>query len=128
MINGIKSSSFELISGVPQGSVLGPILFLIYISDISENVTAKVKVYVGDSKVKERIADETDVERLQANLDIMYKWEEANNMKFNGKKFQILGYGKNEDIKKETSYFTPNMEAVIEQFSSLREPGCDPLR
>ena len=44
IVNGTKSNESKVISGVPQGTVLGPILFLIYIADIGENVEAKLKV------------------------------------------------------------------------------------
>ena len=123
MIKGQKSTSSVLKSGVPQGSVLGPILFLIYISDIGENVAASLKIYVDDSKVKKRIKNETDVEELQSQLEKMYSWETENNMKFNGKKFQVVRYGRNQDLKNETSYFTPEMEEIIERFTSLRDLG-----
>ena len=59
----------------------------------------------------------------QENLDKLYKWEEENKMKFNGKKFQLLRYGTNDDLKNNTVYFTGHMEEVIEQFSSIRDLG-----
>ena len=52
MVKGRKSKFYPLVSGVPQGSVLGPLLFLIFIGDISEGVTADTLIYVDDSKVK----------------------------------------------------------------------------
>ena len=123
MINGVKSESSILISGVPQGSVLGPILFLIYIADLGDNIEALVKIYVDDSKIKDRIKTKEDVENLQINLEKMYEWEKSNNMKFNGNKFQILRYGRNQELKEETMYFTPEMEETIEPFNTLRDLG-----
>ena len=57
MVKGRKSEEFPLTSGVPQGSVLGPLLFLIFIGDISEGVSASILVYVDDSKVKTKIKE-----------------------------------------------------------------------
>ena len=123
LIEGIKSETSSVKSGSVQGSVLGPVLFLIYITDIAEDVTSNVKLFVNDAKVKRRIEDENDVENLQSDLEKLYCWQKRNNMKFNGDKFQALQYGPNEDIKNNTIYFTAEMEDVIERFSSLRDLG-----
>ena len=123
IVNGTKSKESQVISGVPQGTVLGPLLFLIYIADIGENVEAKVKVYVDDTKAKKAIKSEDDVESLQADLDTMYTWAKENNMEFNGTKFQVMRYGKNSEIKENTTYFTDDMKDVIERFEKLKDLG-----
>ena len=123
LVNGSKSSISFLRSGVPQGSVLGPMLFLIFIGDISKGVSANTLVYVDDSKVKDKIETEEDVSRLQENLDKIYQWERTNNMKFNGDKFLILRYGRNHEIKEDTCYFTEDMEYIIEEVDSCRDLG-----
>jgi hypothetical protein len=62
---------------------------------------------------------ESDVEDLQEELEK----QEDKNMKFNGKKFELLRFGKNHNIKDDTSYFTPGMEDIIEEKEVLRDLG-----
>ena len=94
-----------------------------YIKDIAKNVNANTKIFVDDTKVKDKIEKEEDVENLQKNLDELFLWQENNNMMFNGTKFQLLRYGPDEDIKNNTLYFTDNTDNVIERFTSLRDLG-----
>ena len=123
LIEETKSKESKVVSGAIQGSVLGPVFFLMFIDDITKEVTSDIKLFVDDAKIKDKIESEDDVEKLQESLDKLFKWEVDNKMKFNGAKFQLLRYGPNEDIKNNTTYFTGNMEETIEQFSSLRDLG-----
>ena len=54
------------------------------------------------TKVKQKVTSETDVELLQAELNKLYTWGKRNNMEFNGKKFQVIRYGKDSNLKEET--------------------------
>ena len=125
LVDKVKSSSSVIVSGIPQGSVLAPILFLIYISDIGKDLIASTLTYVDDTKVKQNVKSEIDVENLQCELNKLDKWANENNMEFNKKKFQVLRYGEDEVLKNETSYFTGNYDEVIERFESLRDLGVE---
>ena len=100
--NGILSESVPVISGVPQGTVLGPILFIIMISDLGkELIYSVVSKYADDTKNIARISNLTDAEGFQYELDnIVYPWAPENNMTLNGDKFEYHRIGKNLDIEK----------------------------
>ena len=123
IVDRIRSEWSKIVSGIPQGSVLGPILFLIYISDIGEDLSAKALVYVDDTKIKQRVNNEEDVENLQKELEKLDEWATENNMKFNGKKFQVVRYGRNEELKNNTEYFSGAYEEIIERFETIRDLG-----
>ena len=72
-IDGFKSKMEPVISGVPQGSVIGPLLFLILLSDIDSQVlTCSVSSFADDTRVLAGVSDPSDVVRMQADLTIIY--------------------------------------------------------
>ena len=123
LVDDKKSLIFFLISGIPQGSVLGPILFLIYISDIGNDLSVDPLVYVDDTKVIKKIVSEEDVENLQDDLSKLHKWGQENNMEFNKGKFVVLRCGRNTEIKENTSYFSGDTDEIIEERESTRDLG-----
>ncbi|CAL4061820.1 unnamed protein product, partial [Meganyctiphanes norvegica] len=94
IVNGEISESEDVLSGVPQGTVLAAILFIIMISDIDENVKAcVVRCFADDTRVSKKIQDEEDKSKMQEDLCNIYKWAEDNIMKFNDTKFEQISYG-----------------------------------
>ena len=77
-------------SGVPYGSVLGRILFLIYINDLDDDITSKVLKFVDDTKVLRKIISDADRQHLQDNLNKLTEWSEKWQMLFNFEKFRCL--------------------------------------
>ena len=70
---------------VPQGSVLGPILFLVYINDLEEGVTGKILKFADDTKLFRKVKEIGDKQNLQDDIDKLVKWSEKWQMLFNGK-------------------------------------------
>ena len=69
MVRSEYSEWFDVISGVPQGSLLGYILFLINVNDIPETVNNNVKMFVDDTKIFRTLKNKSDCKILQADLD-----------------------------------------------------------
>ena len=61
-------------SGVPQGSVLGPLLFVIYINDMPSFVSSSLFTFADDTKLYRAISDHSDVQILQNDLDLLFQW------------------------------------------------------
>jgi hypothetical protein len=96
VLNGVESEWCIVFSGVPQGSVLGPLLFLIYINDIDNAVTL-IKFFskfADDTKVGHPVQSVEDRDLLQSQLDSLYKWSQDWGMEFNVDKCKVLHYGK----------------------------------
>ena len=113
IVNGVKSDPQIVISGVPQGSVLGPLIFLILIGDIDKEVIhSSVKSFADDTRATKSVKSTEDVQQLQNDLDKIYEWTAKNNMKLNDLKFELLRYGRNQDIKEQTDYYAPTGKII----------------
>ena len=114
-IKGFLSKPAQVISGVPQGTILGPVLFLIYISDIGDNITnSTLSSYADDSKASKEIKSIDDGEKLQADVNKLYNWTSGNLMEFNSSKFEVLRIGRNKNLKEEITYKTPEGDTIPE--------------
>ena len=85
-----------MLSGVPQGPALGPLLFLIYSNDLGDNITSNVSKFAVYTKVFRRVNNERDKQNLQKDLDRLVKWSEKWQMLYNFGKCKCLhtGHGK----------------------------------
>jgi len=124
LANGEKSSASDVKSGVPQGTVLGPLLFIILINDLSESsINSIISLFADDTRLTKFIKTEEDAEHFQEDLEEIYKWSRENNMIFNGTKFELLQHGKNEELKNMYNYLSPKNEELIVRKEVLRDLG-----
>ena len=90
MLGGKNSYSKQVLSGVPQGTVLTPLLFLLYINDLPVCVNNEVKLYADDVLLYSYIHSESDCLALQQDLDKLTEWAHTWLMEFNIKKCEYL--------------------------------------
>ena len=85
VVRGTESSWRNVLSGVPQGSVLAPIMFLIYINDIAEGIspTSYLDMFADDAKISKKVTDINSCKELQEDIDKLHTWSEKWKMDFN---------------------------------------------
>ena len=88
--NGVQSIYVEVTSGVPQGSVLGPMLFLLYINDINNAITSQIKLFAYDNVLCGNIRNQNDPVIFQNDLDTISSWAEKWSMELNINKCSVL--------------------------------------
>ena len=93
VVDGEVSSWKSVLSGVPQGSVLGPILFLVYINDLEKGVTGSILKYADDIKLFRKTNEIVDKQHLQDDIYKLVKWSEKWQMLFNFGKCKCLHTG-----------------------------------
>lgn len=100
IVDGHKSTPAKVLSGVPQGTVLGPLLFILYINDITKVIKhSYIKIFADDSKLIKMIESLTDRELLDSDLHAVIEWAVVNKMELNRLKFQLLSHGNKNNLK-----------------------------
>jgi hypothetical protein len=120
VVNGSFSEWIAVLSGVPQGSVLGPLLFLIFINDLdlaAEDVEALAK-FADDTKVGNSVRTDADRVKLQEVLNRLCEWTTEWGMKFNVQKCKVMHFGK------KNPKFSYTMEGtLLEEVTEERDIG-----
>ena len=93
VINGQKSGSIPVVSGVPQGSVLGPILFTMFVNDIPSMVCSPTFMFADDTKMFRCVKSSDDHTALQHDLNLLYEWSVRWQLKFNILKCKHIHFG-----------------------------------
>ena len=116
IVEGETSTWSEVMSGVPQGSALGPILFVVFINDMPKSLSSVCKMFTDDAKVYREVNCTEDCESLQLDLDIMSEWPHKWQLPFNETKCKCMYFG------------TPKMKYtmknhILEESSEERDLG-----
>ena len=102
VINGRYSDWTDVTSGVPQGSVLGPTLFLMFINDLEDGVQSTVQKFADDTKLYTEVTKDEGGEQLQEDLDKCTEWAKEWMMEFNVSKCKVLHAGRTNRMKEYT--------------------------
>ena len=95
---GATSTSSPMTSGVPQGSVLGPLLFLTYINDQPNGLTSTVKLFADDILLYGVVVEDSDYDNLQDDLNKLEIWQHEWQMQFNPSKCNIICISISKDL------------------------------
>ena len=90
VLDGGTSKTVKVTSGVPQGTVLGPLLFLLYINDLPASVNSHVRLFADDCLIYRTISTHSDAQGLQSDLDALTEWQNRWQVSFNPSKCHIL--------------------------------------
>ncbi len=97
VLEGETSSEVPVTSGVPQGSVLGPLLFLLYINDLPDTIKSQVRLFADDTAVYLTLDSNLTCKSLQDDLDRLVTWENQWDMEFNPLKCQVMNITRNKN-------------------------------
>jgi hypothetical protein len=85
-------------SGLPQGTVLGPTLFLGFVNDIGVDVKSKIRLFADDCILYESIRTKADEQKLQSALNTIQNWADVNGMKLNGSKTTVISFSRKRNV------------------------------
>ena len=118
-VNGVYSKERKVTSGVPQGSVLGALLFVIYINDMPENITSEIYLFADDTKFFRAINSLQDCWSMQKDLNLLELWSKKWLLKFHPDKCVVLRLRLNHQIEEYTYRLGNNKVKYVNEVKDL---------
>ena len=118
VISGEASSWRDVLSGIPQGSVLGPVLFICYVNDMPETVQSMIRMFADDTKVFAQSNTNEQCQNLQSDLNTLQNWADDWQLRFNATKCKTLYLGRNNS---KFTYHMRNNQTEVD----LEETDCE---
>ena len=123
IVNGSQSSWKDVTSGIPQGSVLGPVLFLVFINDLPDVIEMLIKLFADDAKIYAVVSNQIVETRVQNSLNCAANWAKIWRMLFNIIKCHHLHIGKHHDRGIKYTMSSNNQEIELEKVDSEKDLG-----
>lgn len=98
-VNQSKSTTNDVVSGIPQGSVLGPLLFVLYINDLPDKIISSILLFADDTKIFKEVDSIDDSLIIQKDIEELEKWSKDWLLQFHPDKCHVLTIGKFTNIK-----------------------------
>jgi hypothetical protein len=118
-IGSCHSEWKPMTSGIPQGSVLGPVLFVLYINDLPESIKSHTFLFADDTKIFSEISNPADQEKLQRDLTSLHTWSERWLLRFNLEKCKVLRLG----AQQQQNHNYQLNDSKLEQVNEIRDLG-----
>jgi len=125
-VNGKLSHWLDVLSGVPQGTILGPLLFIIYINDLPEvcKNLCSIFLYADDAKLYKHVLQDKDHTDLQTAVDSMQEWMKKWLLKLNIDKCKVVSYGRHViDYQYHMNYY--GSDVAVEKLSNITDLGVN---
>ena len=131
VVNGHHSNPETVISGVPQGTVLGPVLFIIYLNDLESCIKHSItSSFADDTRLKKQVNFERDSQLLQEDIGKAIQWSDENNMMLHQSKFELLAHNTDNSkllhelpFTKQFSEYTTNDGSTISPKDAVKDLG-----
>ena len=118
VVKGPQSKFSKVRSGVPQGTVLGHILYILFINDITLNVSlSQINFFAGDTRISKQLKYIKDYYQLQSDLDFVINWSNKNHVKLHEENFELIPHRAN-------SNSISNILPFMNDYSAYVINGC----
>ena len=118
-VHDTVSSWHNVTSGIPQGSVLGPVFFLLYVNDLPDTVASNVYMFANDVKIYHPMTSHEDTTILQDDLDCLQSWSAKWHLNFNQHKCKVMSITKSAACNHDTANYylkTKALRLAVPQF------------
>lgn len=121
-VGGVKSEPILSKSSVPQGSILSPLLFAIFINDLPPLIKSKILLFADDLKIFLRVDCLEDARQLQRDIDVIIEWCAHNNLRLNINKCNLISFTRRHQVT--FQYFNYNINDIsLSRETSMKDLG-----